>query len=59
MPHLYKEMVKTNKLKICFITAFDIQKEDFQGISINHKSITIIQKPILIKDLVQKLKEQI
>ena len=56
---LCNEMTKINdKIKVCFITAFDVQKEDLRMISLDQKSIQVLQKPISIKYLVQKLKEQ-
>src|SRR6185437_5544881 len=56
---LCNEMVKIhNKIKICFITAFDVQKEDLQTIPIDPNSILILHKPISIKFMIQRLKEQ-
>jgi DNA-binding response OmpR family regulator len=40
-----------NKIKICFITAFDL---DYQ--TINKYSYCIIKKPISIEDLIRKIK---
>ena len=48
---LYNEIRKIDdKVKICFITAFDIQKEDVE---------CIIRKPILIGDLVKRIRTKI
>lgn len=56
---LCNEMIKiNNKIKICFVTAFDVQNEDLRLIPIDPKSIQVLQKPLSIKYLVQKLKEQ-
>ncbi len=56
---LCNEMVKIhNKIKICFITAFDVQKEDLQTIPVDPNSILVLHKPISIKFMVQRLKEQ-
>lgn len=56
---LCNEMVKIhNKIKICFITAFDVQKEDLQTIPVDPNSILVLHKPISIKFMIQRLKEQ-
>jgi two-component SAPR family response regulator len=48
---LYNEIRKIDdKVKICFITAFDIQKEDVE---------CLIRKPILLENLVKKVKAEI
>jgi hypothetical protein len=52
-----------DKVKVCFVTAFDIQKEDEEYLkdvatSLNQKP-AIIRKPISIDDLVQKVKEEL
>ena len=61
---LYNEIRKVDdKVKVCFVTAFDIQKEDEEDLkdvatSLNQKP-AIIRKPISIDDLVQKVKEEL
>ena len=58
---LGKEIRKVDdKVKVCFVTAFDIQKEDEEDVatSLNQKPV-IIRKPISIDDLVQKVKEEL
>ena len=61
---LGKEIRKVDdKVKVCFVTAFDIQKEDEEDLkdvatSLNQKP-AIIRKPISIDDLVQKVKEEL
>src|SRR5919202_486031 len=54
---LYNELRKINKkLKVCFITAFDVQKEDLNTLSVLNGNPVIIRKPIGIADLVKKVK---
>ena len=61
---LYKEIRKVDdKVKVCFVTAFDIQKEDEEDLkdvatSLNQKP-AIIRKPISIEDLVKRVKIEI
>jgi DNA-binding response OmpR family regulator len=48
---LYNEMKKVDdKVKVCFITAFDIQKEDVE---------CVIRKPVSIGDLVKRVRAEI
>ena len=48
---LYNEMRKIDdEVKVCFITAFDIQKEDME---------CLIRKPVSIGDLVKRVRAQI
>jgi DNA-binding response OmpR family regulator len=48
---LYNEIRKIDdKVKVCFITAFDIKKEDVE---------CLIRKPILLENLVKKVKAEI
>ena len=57
---LYNELRKINKkLKVCFITAFDVQKEDLNTLSALNGNPVIIRKPIGIADLVKKVKLEI
>ncbi len=55
---LYRQMKNTdNKVKVCFMTAFDIQKCDLEvaaTIFNNINNNNIIQKPISTNDLVKK-----
>jgi two-component system, OmpR family, response regulator ChvI len=64
---LYKKMIKINdKIKVCFITAFDIQKEDRNTtisspsslLSADKKPVTFIRKPITIEEMVQIIRNQ-
>jgi two-component system, OmpR family, response regulator ChvI len=58
---LYNEIRKIDdKVKICFITAFDIQKDDhFDSIvkSTDKDKPVVIRKPIDIEELVKRIKE--
>ena len=61
---LYKEIRKIDdKVKICFVTAFDIQKEEEDDLktvaTLNDKKPAIIKKPITIDDLVKRVKAEI
>jgi CheY-like chemotaxis protein len=61
---LSKEIKKVNdKVKVCFATAFDIQKEEEEDLKAmattsNEKPI-IIRKPITIEDLVKRVKMEL
>ena len=61
---LYNEIKKVDdKVKVCFVTAFDIQKEDEEDLkdvatSLNQKP-AIIRKPISIDDLVKRVKAEL
>jgi CheY-like chemotaxis protein len=52
---LCNEMRKVNdKVKVCFVTAFDIQKEeeeDLKAVATLNEKPVIIRKPITIDDL--------
>jgi two-component system, OmpR family, response regulator ChvI len=54
---LYNEMRKINdKIKVCFITAFDVQKGDMKAISASDdQSVAIIRKPNAIEEIVQAI----
>jgi DNA-binding response OmpR family regulator len=58
---LYNEIRKIDdKVKICFITAFDIQKDEhFDSMikSSNKDKPVVIRKPIDIEELVKRIKE--
>jgi DNA-binding response OmpR family regulator len=60
---LCKEIRKINdKVKVCFATAFDIQKEeeeDIKTLAASNEKPIIIRKPILIDDLVKRIKMEI
>jgi two-component system, OmpR family, response regulator ChvI len=59
---LYREIRKVNdKVKVCFATAFDIQKEDedVKTLAALHEQPIIIRKPISIEDLVNRVKLEI
>ena len=60
---LCNEMRKVNdKVKVCFVTAFDIQKEEEEDLkavaTLNEKPI-IIRKPITIDDLVKRVRAEL
>lgn len=60
---LYSEIRKLDdKVKVCFMTAFDIKKEDIEaGIpTLNEeKNPTVFRKPIKLEDLVSGVKAEI
>ena len=59
---LFKEIRKVNdKVKVCFATAFDIQKEeeDLKALEATNEEPIIIRKPISIDDLVKRVKMEI
>jgi two-component system, OmpR family, response regulator ChvI len=57
---LYNELRKiSEKLKVCFITAFDVQKDDLKALSELNGNRAIIRKPIAIGDLVKKVKLEV
>jgi DNA-binding response OmpR family regulator len=58
---LCKEIRKVNdKVKVCFATAFDIQKEeDVKTLAALHEKPVIIRKPISIEDLIRRIKVEI
>lgn len=59
---LCNEMRKVNdKVKVCFVTAFDIQKEeeDLKAVATLNEKPVIIRKPITIDDLVKRVRAKI
>ena len=57
---LYKEIRKIDdKVKVCFVTAFDIQREEADDLkavgTLNDEKPAIIRKPITIDDLVKRV----
>jgi DNA-binding response OmpR family regulator len=58
---LYNEMKKIDdQVKVCFITAFDVQQADMEAISSSDKkSVNVIRKPIAIEEMVQEIKNQL
>ena len=60
---LCNEMRKVNdKVKVCFVTAFDIQKEeeeDLKAVATLNEKPVIIRKPITIDDLVKRIRAKI
>jgi DNA-binding response OmpR family regulator len=58
---LYNEMRQVNdQARFCFITAYQVQKEDMDAVSLtDEKSFDIIRKPIAIKEMVQRIKNQL
>jgi two-component system, OmpR family, response regulator ChvI len=58
---LYKEMTKIDdQVKVCFITAFDVNQGDINVLSSSDKkSVNVIRKPIEIEEMVQEINKQI
>ena len=60
---LYKEIRKIDdKVKVCFVTAFDIQREeadDLKAVGTLNEKPVIIRKPITIDDLVKRVRDKI
>ena len=61
---LYKEIRKIDdKVKVCFVTAFDIRREeedDLKAIgTLNDEKPAIIRKPITIDDLVKRVNAEL
>ena len=58
---LYNEMRKINsRVRVCFITAFDIQQTDMETIASSNKiSLNLIRKPIAIEEMVEEIKKQL
>lgn len=60
---LCNEMRKVNdKVKVCFVTAFDIQKEeeeDLKAVTTLNEKPVIIRKPITIDDLVKRVRDEL
>ena len=62
---LFKEIRKVNdKVKVCFATAFDIQKEEEEEglkamIATSNEKPIIIRKPISIENLVKRVKMEV
>jgi DNA-binding response OmpR family regulator len=61
---LYSEIRKLDdKVKVCFMTAFDIKKEDIEAAAIptlnEEKNPTVFRKPIKLEDLVSGVKAEI
>ncbi len=60
---LYNEIRKVdNKVKVCFVTAFDIQKEDeedWKAVTTLNQKPAFIRKPISIDELVKRVKAEL
>src|SRR6478736_2712560 len=61
---LYKEIRKIDdKVKVCFVTAFDIQREEEDDLkavdTLNDEKPAIIRKPITIDDLVKRVNAEL
>ena len=61
---LYKEMRKIDdKVKVCFVTAFDIQREEADDLKAvgtsNDEKPAIIRKPITIDDLIKRVNAEL
>jgi DNA-binding response OmpR family regulator len=61
---LYKEIRKIDdKVKVCFVTAFDIQREEADDLkavgTLNDEKPAIIRKPITIDDLVKRVNAEL
>ena len=61
---LYRQIRKLDdKVKVCFMTAFDIKKEDIEAAGIptlnEEKNHTVFRKPIKLEDLIAEVKVEI
>ena len=61
---LYKEIRKIDdKVKVCFVTAFDIQREEADDLkavgTLDDEKPAIIRKPITIDDLVKRVNAEL
>jgi DNA-binding response OmpR family regulator len=60
---LYKQIRKVDdKVKVCFVTAFDIQKEDeedWKAVTTLNQKPAFIRKPISIDELVKRVKAEL
>lgn len=59
---LYREIRKVdNKIKICFMTAFDVQNEKLNEVlpTIDSAKPLVIRKPIRIDDLIARIKSEL
>jgi DNA-binding response OmpR family regulator len=60
---LYNEIRKVDdKVKVCFVTAFDIQKEDeedWKAVTTLNQKPAFIRKPISIYELVKRVKAEL
>jgi DNA-binding response OmpR family regulator len=61
---LYNQIRKIDdRVKVCFITAFDIQKDEYfdslATISSDKDKLTIVRKPIAIEELVKIVRDEI
>ena len=60
---LYNEIRKVDdKVKVCFVTAFDIQKEDeedWKAVTTLNQKPAFIRKPISIDELVKRVKAEL
>jgi DNA-binding NtrC family response regulator len=58
---LYNEIKKIDdQVKVCFITAFDVQQSGIETISSSDKkSVNVIRKPIAIEEMVQGIRNQL
>ncbi len=55
---LYREMRKVDgKASVCFLTAFDVHKEEFEKMFPDVKVMAFLKKPITIDSLVSNLNE--
>ena len=55
---LYREMRKVDgRASVCFLTAFDVHKEEFEKMFPDVKVKAFLKKPITIDSLVSNLKE--
>jgi len=57
---LYKEIEKIdNKVKVCFITAFEVYYESLRELYPDSKVSCFIKKPVLIEKLVDHIKKEL
>jgi two-component system, OmpR family, response regulator ChvI len=56
---LYREIrKKDDKAKVCFMTAFDVHKEEFAKIFPSYDVKSFIKKPIRVKDLLRLVQSE-
>jgi DNA-binding response OmpR family regulator len=56
---LYKEIRrKDSKARVCFMTAFDVHKEEFAKIFPSYDVKSFIKKPIKVKDLLKLIQSE-
>jgi DNA-binding response OmpR family regulator len=57
---LYKEIRKKDtKVKVCFLTAFEVHDEEFEEMVPSTESICLIEKPVSISGLLEIVKREL